>query len=287
VTAARWLTPIRSSKKPSAEPAGERNAACYSSSCPDARRCKAWSASHDGGRRKQRRACSGGTAPHNENPACCGAGGALRKGSLIKTKSPSLAPHALQASGTPPRRLSSTVAGLAAHPFNPFQEFKEVVSSRCISRSQIGSALPRPHRGQCGSGQPDRAPEADRQKQHRNERYSRREPWDGIACRCIWMKATRMTAPGNSGVVRWWHHIVSHGPVLSVLLQAWRCWRPIPSREPETPMSRPGGPGTGAQMWPGPCAEMSSSFPSHTVSTVAATPRATDARGGGVFIGVP
>src|SRR4051794_20400266 len=28
------------------------------------------------------------------------------------------------------------------------------------------------------------------------------------------MKSPKMTAPGNGGVVRWWHHIVSHGPVL-------------------------------------------------------------------------
>ena len=35
------------------------------------------------------------------------------------------------------------------------------------------------------------------------------------------MKSPKMIAPGNSGVVGWWHHIVSHGPVLSVFLQAW------------------------------------------------------------------
>jgi hypothetical protein len=35
------------------------------------------------------------------------------------------------------------------------------------------------------------------------------------ACRCIWLKSPRVTAPGNSGVVRWWHYIVAHGPVLS------------------------------------------------------------------------
>src|SRR5271166_427550 len=35
------------------------------------------------------------------------------------------------------------------------------------------------------------------------------------ACRCIWLKSPRMAAPGNSGVARWWHYIVVHGPVLS------------------------------------------------------------------------
>src|SRR5205085_7582362 len=83
-----------------------------------------------------------------------------------------------------------------------------------LSLAKIEFALPRPHRDQCGSRQPHRDPKSNRQKQHHNQRYSRREPWDGIACRCTWMKSPRMTAPGNSGVVRWWHHIVSHGPVL-------------------------------------------------------------------------
>jgi hypothetical protein len=45
----------------------------------------------------------------------------------------------------------------------------------------------------------------------------------GIVYRCIWVKSPRMTAPRNSGVVRWWNDVVSHGPVLSVLLQAWEC----------------------------------------------------------------
>jgi hypothetical protein len=41
------------------------------------------------------------------------------------------------------------------------------------------------------------------------------------ACRCIWLKSRRMTAPGNSGVARWWHYSVAHGSVLSALLSAF------------------------------------------------------------------
>src|SRR5207248_10927464 len=91
--------------------------------------------------------------------------------------------------------------------------------------AKIAFALPRPHRGQRGNREPNRAPKADRQKQHHDERYSWGEPRDRIFCRCIWVKSPRMTAPGNTGVVRWWHYIVAHGSVLS-LFWARECRRP-------------------------------------------------------------
>ena len=101
-----------------------------------------------------------------------------------------------------------------------------------------------PHRGQCGSSQPHRAPKPDRQKQHHDEPYSRGKPWDWIAGPCICVNS-RITAPGNSGVVGWWDAIVGHDPVLSVLLQAWECWRSDPSRSVvhhDTPAVEPDGP---------------------------------------------
>jgi hypothetical protein len=95
-----------------------------------------------------------------------------------------------------------------------------VVSCPAPFARKITSALPRPHRGQSGNREPNRAPKPDRQKQRHDERCAWGEPWDRIAWRCIRVKSPRMTAGRNSGVVRRWHYVVVHGPVLSAPLLA-------------------------------------------------------------------
>ena len=84
---------------------------------------------------------------------------------------------------------------------------------------KIMSALPRPHLGQSGNREPNRAPEPDRQKQRHDEHCSWVEPCDHIAWHSIWVKSPRMDAgrKQRSGTIMALHCRSRAGPVRSSL----------------------------------------------------------------------